>query len=67
MPTGYYSRLLADGVLTLDHGRQVVRPELLIDRLLSFGPSLLIGDEFRRPAVSDAIGGRARWTTRRTR
>ena len=67
MPAGAYRRLLEDGVLTLDPGRRVVRPELLIDRLLSFGPSLLIGDEFRRPQVADAINGRVPWVTRRTR
>ena len=67
MPDGAYRRLLEDGVLTLDPGRRVVRPETLIDRLLSFGPSLLIGDEFRRPQVADAINGRVPWVTRRTR
>ena len=29
--------------------------------------ALIVGDEFRRPAVADAIGGRAPWATRRTR
>ena len=67
MPTGAYRRLLDDGVLEVDEGRRVVRPERLIDRLLCFGPSLIIGDEFRRPAVADAIRGRAPWITRRTR
>ena len=67
MPAGAYRRLLDDGVLEVDEGRRVVRPERLIDRLLQFGPSLIVGDEFRRPAVADAIGGRAPWTTRRTR
>ena len=67
MPAGSYRRLVHDGVLQVDEGRRVVRPERLIDRLLEFGPSLIVGDEFRRPAVADAIGRRAPWTTRRTR
>ena len=67
MPAGAYRKLVADGVLLVDEGRRVVRPERLIDRLLEFGPSLIVGDEFRRPAVADAIGGRAPWVTRRTR
>ena len=67
MPSGSYARLVDDGVLEVDAGRQVVRPEKLIDRLLQFGPRLIVGDEFRRPAVADAIGGRAPWVTRRTR
>ena len=67
MPVGAYRRLVEDGVLEVDEGRRVVRPEKLIDRLLHFGPSLIVGDEFRRPAVADAIGGRAPWATRRTR
>ena len=67
MPAGAYRRLVDDGVLLVDDGRRVVRPELLIDRLMAFGPSLFVGDEFRRPAVADAIGGRASWMTRRTR
>ena len=67
MPTGAYRRLADDGALHVDEGRAVVRPERLIDRLLDFGPSLFIGDEFRRPAVSDAIGRRGQWITRRTR
>ena len=67
MPPGAYRRLLGDGVLFVDEGRSVVRPEVLIDKMLSFGPSLFVGDEFRRPAVHDAIGNRATWTTRRTR
>ena len=67
MPAGAYQRLVDDGSLEVDKGRRVVRPERLIDRLMAFGPSLLIGDEFRRPAVADAIGGRAPWVTRRTR
>ena len=63
MAPGAYRRLLDDGVLQVDEDRHVVRPEKLIDSLLKFGPRLIIGDEFRRPAVSDSIRGRAPWAT----
>ena len=67
MPAGAYRRLVDDGTLTVDEGRAIVRPELLIDRLAAFRPSLYIGDEFRKPAICDAIGRRGQWATRRTR
>ena len=67
MPIGAYQRLVDDGVLHVDEGRSVVRPETLIDRMMVHSPALFIGDEFRRPAVSDAIGWRGQWITRRTR
>ena len=67
MAAGAYAKLVDDGVLEIDGGRHVVRPEVLIDRLLKYGPRLIVGDEFRRPAVADAIRGRSPWATRRTR
>ena len=67
MPAGAYRRLVADGVLHVDEGRSVVRPETLIDRMMVHSPALFVGDAFRQAAVSDAIGRRRPWITRRTR
>ena len=64
---GLYQKLAQDGVLTQDEGRREVRPEVLVDRALEFKPRVLIADEFRLPAVRDALRGRCSVRFRRRR
>ena len=67
MPEGVYRRLVAAGVLDVDEGLRVVQARRLVDRVMTFKPRLIIGDEFRRPAVLDAVAGRCRVLVRRRR
>ena len=67
VPRGLYRQLAQDGVLSQDEGRREVRPEALVDRALEFKPRVLIADEFRLPAVRDALRGRCAVRFRRRR
>ena len=64
---GLYDELRADGILTVDEGRRVVRVRALIDRVLAFRPEVIVCDRFRLPAVLDAVAGRCRVIARVTR
>ena len=64
---GLYDEFRADGILTVDEGRRVVRVRALIDRVLAFRPEVIVCDRFRLPAVLDAVAGRCRVIARVTR
>ncbi len=60
MPRGIYRKLYDDGVLLVDEGLRVSRPEVLIDHLVDVGidPELVLADRFCLGALRDAIDGR---------
>ena len=69
MPTGTYSRLLADGVLEVDEGKRVADPALLVALLADRGirPAVALCDRFMLDALTDAVAGRFRIEPRATR
>ena len=76
MPSGLYRRFVDDGVLLIDEGLRMSRPETLVNHLLHLGikPEAVYCDRFIVGALLDAIGGRwpvlprvARWKRRRRR
>ena len=60
MPRGMYRKLFEDGVLIIDEGRRVSRPQTLIDHLVSAGivPDAVYCDRFVIGELRDAIAGR---------
>ena len=60
MPRGLYRRLHEDGVLLVDEGLRVSRPEVLINHLLTIGinPQKVLCDRFLLGALQDATDGR---------
>ena len=71
MPAGLYRRFVDDGVLLIDEGLRMSRPETLVNHLLQLGirPEAVYCDRFIVGALLDAIGGRwpvlprvARWS-----
>ena len=60
MPRGLYGRLRDDGVLIVDEGLRVSRPETLISHLVSIGirPEGMICDRFILGGLRDAVAGR---------
>lgn len=60
MPRGLYRRLYDDGVLLVDEGLRVSRPETLINHLLGIGinPAKVLCDRFCLGALQDATDGR---------
>ena len=60
MPRGLYGRLRDDGVLIVDEGVRVSRPETLISHLVSIGirPEGMLCDRFILGALKDAVAGR---------
>lgn len=68
-PRGIYQRLYNDGVLLVDEGLRVSRPETLIGHLLERGitPSVIFADRFVLGTLRDAVQGRWPIVARRTR
>ena len=68
-PAGLYEKLAADGLLLVDDGLRVQRPEVLWHEICQrFGfPQLMIADRFRAPELEDATEGRAPLEQRVTR
>ena len=68
-PRGLYRRLHADGVLLVDEGLRVSRPETLVNHLLSIGihPSKVLCDRFLLASLQDATDGRWNISPRVTR
>ena len=66
VPKGLYQQLHNDGLLLVDEGLHVQRPETLWDEILNrWGfPALLIGDRFRESELLDVIGDRTPWEPR---
>ena len=60
MPRGLYRKLREDGVLLVDDGRRVSRPQTLIDHLVKVGISAdtLYADRFVLGDLKDAVDGR---------
>ena len=60
MPVGLYRRLAADGVLLVDSGRRVARPEVLVDHLVGRGiaPAAIYCDRFLLGTLEDVVAGR---------
>ena len=58
VPRGTYQRLAAAGVLTTDGDRRVPRVSALVERVLTWRPSVIVCDRFRYSELQDAIGGR---------
>ena len=60
MPRGLYRRLYEDGVLLVDEGLRVSRPEVLIEHLVHHGirPAGMLCDRFMLAALKDAVRGR---------
>ena len=60
MPRGMYRKLFEDGVLIIDEGRRVSRPQTLIDHLVSAGidADMVYCDRFVLGDLKDAIAGR---------
>ena len=69
VPAGLYRRLYADGVLLVDEGRRMSRPEVLIDRLTAIGirPAAMYADRFLEGALADVVRGRWPVVFRQTR
>ena len=55
---GTYARLAASGVLTTDGARRVPRVSALVDRVLTWRPSVIVCDRFRYAELLDAVRGR---------
>ena len=58
VPRGTYQRLAASGVLTTDGDRRVPRVSALVERVLSWRPSVIVCDRFRLGELQDAVRGR---------
>ena len=60
MPRGLYRRLHDDGVLLVDEGLRVSRPEVLVNHLLGIGinPRLVLCDRFLINTLQDATDGK---------
>ena len=69
MPRGLYRRLHDDGVLLVDEGLRVSRPETLINHLLGIGinPVKVLCDRFLIGALHDAVDGKWNISPRVTR
>ena len=57
-PRGTYQRLVASGVLTTDGERRVPRVSALVERVLTWRPSVIVCDRFRLSELQDAVRGR---------
>ena len=59
-PAGAYRRLEADGVLLVDEGLHIARPETLISHMVTVGisPQIVLCDRFKLGAFRDAVAGR---------
>ena len=69
-PRGLYQRLHRDGVLILEDGRRVARPETLIAHLVEHRgilPDTMLCDRFLLDALQDAVRGRWPIMERKTR
>ena len=55
---GTYQRLSASGILTTDGARRVPRVSALVDRVLTWRPSVIVCDRFRLSELQDAVRGR---------
>ena len=55
---GTYQRLAASGVLTTDGDRRVPRASALVERVMSWRPSVIVCDRFRLSELQDAVRGR---------
>ena len=58
VPRGTYERLAASGVLTRDGDRRVPRVSALVERVLTWRPSVIVCDRFRYSELLDAVRGR---------
>ena len=58
VPRGTYQRLAASGVLTTDGDRRVPRVSALVERVLTWRPSVIVCDRFRLGELQDAVRGR---------
>ena len=58
VPRGTYQRLAASGVLTADGDRRVPRVSALVERVLTWRPSVIVCDRFRLGELQDAVRGR---------
>ena len=69
MPRGLYRRLAADGVLLVDEGVRVSRPQVLMDFLVAqdIYPTAIFCDRFILGDLKDAVDGRWPIVIRRTR
>ena len=59
VPRGTYQRLAAAGVLSTDGSLRVPRVTALVDRVLTWRPSVIVCDRFRLAELQDAVRGRA--------
>ena len=59
-PRGLYRRLHENGVLLVDEGLRVSRPQVLLDHLVAAGivPEVIYCDRFALGALKDAVAGR---------
>lgn len=69
MPRGLYRRLQDGGVLLVDEGLRVSRPQVLVNHLVSIGisPRFVLCDRFCLGALHDAVDGRWNIVPRVTR
>ena len=58
VPRGTYQRLAASGVLAMDGDRRVPRVSALVERVLTWRPSVIVCDRFRYSELLDAVRGR---------
>ena len=58
VPRGTYQRLAASGVLTTDGDRRVPRVSALVERVMTWRPSVIVCDRFRLGELQDAVRGR---------
>ena len=64
---GVYQALVDGDRLAVEHGRQVVQVETLIERVMDFQPAVIVCDNHRLAAVEDAVRGRCPVEVRRRR
>ena len=57
VPRGAYRRLVDEGSLIVDHGREVPRLSVLWDLLRALSPQVVVCDRFRLPQLRDEVRG----------
>ena len=67
VPRGTYARLIQSGRLVTDGERRVPRAEFVIDKLMGWRPTVIVGDRARHAEVLDAVRGRVPVVARITR
>ena len=57
VPRGSYRRLVDEGSLIIDHGREVPRLSVLWSQLAGLYPQVVVCDRFRVPELRDTVAG----------